>query len=267
MEEMHTGTLSDTQILELCKDKTLIEKEFVEENINQCCYELRAGNIYYDLSKLGVHNRCEIENEGYILIKPKQNIVIITKEYLNIPHDMLGRILTKGKLFSVGLLPVNTYADPGFTGNIGIVLHNSSNNYLKIKPGAPIGKIEFSKLSKPVSKPYRGQHGFESGMWPVPTDMILTEEEVQSDSRIGNKHQEIENSYGKNITNLVKGISFIKHSLIFTTFMYFALLIFYTKVNNGTDNSEMAFAVTAGIIANILFGLLTYATRKFWPQP
>src|SRR5690606_30072793 len=132
----------------------LITEEFEEKNIKQSCYELRASNIYYDINS--ADRKIELKEDEYILIKPKALVVIMTYETLEMPANILGRILTKGKLFSVGLLPVNTYADPGFSGRLGIVFSNLSNNYIKITPKESIAKIEFSKLENNVERPYHG---------------------------------------------------------------------------------------------------------------
>ena len=108
-------------------------------------------------------NNRYVLKEGYnLLLKPKQTLVVITMESLRLPANVLGRILTKGVLFSIGILPVNTYADPGFSGRLGLVLHNLSNSYIRITPGDPIAKIEFSRLQNAVHRPYEGQHGYQT---------------------------------------------------------------------------------------------------------
>ena len=81
------------------------------------------------------------------------------------------------------LLPVNTYADPGFQGNLGIILHNNSINYLKIKEDELIAKIEFSALQHPVQKRYNGQHGYKTKIWPIPVEYSLTNDEIKSDNK------------------------------------------------------------------------------------
>jgi dCTP deaminase len=139
----YVGTINDEMIRSECAKKNLISKNFKPENITEACYELSASNIYYDLSNNYQRIDIKAENYPYILIKPKQSIVVITKEELNIPANVIGRVLTKGKLFSIGLMPVNTYADPGFKGNLGIILHNNSLKYLKISEDELIAKIEF----------------------------------------------------------------------------------------------------------------------------
>ena len=74
--------------------------------IKQACYELRASNIYY--LPIESDTKKEVLHEGFILLRPRQLVVIITQETLDIPNDILGRILTKGSFFSLGINAVNT---------------------------------------------------------------------------------------------------------------------------------------------------------------
>ena len=92
------------------------------------CYELRLGNVYYDLTESDLP--IFVGPGQDILIKPGHRVVLITHEELEVPTDVLARIVSKGSLFSIGLSPVATYADPGFSGNIGIVTQNISDKYI-----------------------------------------------------------------------------------------------------------------------------------------
>lgn len=185
------GTLTDREILELATAGSLITENFEARFVKQACYELRAGSTFYRPDDPDGGHRHDVAPGGDILIKPKQLVVIITMESVDLPPNMLGRVLLKGKLFSVGLTPVNTYADPGFSGRLGIVLFNAGNRYLRIRPGEPIAKVEFARLSEPVSRPYRGQHGFQTGILPIAGDMVLSREEADRDPRVGRPVEEL----------------------------------------------------------------------------
>lgn len=256
-EDFSLGTLSDEEIKELCTNGNIITENFIDNNIKQACYELRASNIYYDLAN---GNKKYVLNDGeYILLKPKQPIVIITMESLDLPDNVLGRILTKGMLFSIGLLPVNTYADPGFIGKLGIVFNNVSNNYIKIIPGQSIAKIEFSRLQKKVARDYSGQHGYQTEIWPIKNDLILTPDEIKKDNRINNSVDEIELSYGKEIGNLVRRIFVFERYLILASVAYllFSIILIAAMLSKGANAESIISPVTGvilGVLANIIFG-------------
>lgn len=182
------GTLSDVQIQEEVDRKRLVVENFIRENLHQACYELRMGNVYYDLSE--GNRRIELLPGKRVLIKPFHRVVLITQESLQIPNDMIARIVSKGSLFSVGLSPVSTYADPGFSGQIGIVTQNISDRYIELPVGESIAKVEFSTLTGVVREPYQGQHGFQTSIWPIKTQMQKTFEDVKGDSRVQDELEE-----------------------------------------------------------------------------
>lgn len=255
----HIGTLSDTDIESLCSHGKLIIQNYNPSNIQQACYELRASNIYYDLA---TDTKYDLKDGEYIIIKPKQLAVIITLEALELPADILGRILTKGKLFSVGLLPVNTYADPGFYGNLGMVFCNLSNNFLKIYPKDSVAKIEFTRLAKPVSKPYRGQHGYQTKIWPIPKEMILTADEMQKDARVKSAEEEIILSHGKDVGNVINRVFRFERYLILaaTTYFLFSLILVYAIQQ--TNWLAPTISIVLGVIANVFTSFLVYITTN-----
>jgi dCTP deaminase len=259
---VHIGTLSDQEIIDLCDRGQLITESFERQNVKQACYELRAGSIYY-LPAEGNH-RETVGNEGYILIKPKQLIVIIAMETLEIPANILGRVLSKGRLFSLGLLPVNTYADPGFSGHLGIVLFNAANNYIKIEPGDPIAKIEFTRLAVPVSRPYSGQHGYHTQVWPLAEQMILSDREVRADHRVGSSVEELTRAYGPDLGSVLTRVFRYERWLIVSAvaYMVFALtLIALTQKPGGAQLSAWT-AIGLGVVSNVVTSILILAATR-----
>jgi len=254
------GTLSDKDIVNLCSQGCLIVDNYSKKNVHQSCYELRASQIYYDI--VDSQKQYNLSNSEYILIKPRQLVVVITMETISLPSDILARILTKGKLFSIGLLPVNTYADPGFYGNLGIVFYNLSNSYLKIFPGESIAKMEFSRLMIPVKEPYRGQHGYQTKIWPVPKEMILSPQEISKDPRIKSSTEEIILSYGSNIGEVIDRVFRFERSLIFAVLFYilFSMLLIYAMQGNDWITPTTGFIL--GVVTNISTSLLVYVATN-----
>lgn len=156
--------------------------------IGPACYELRMGFVYYDLTE--GDRRIDATKSGTALIKPGHRVVLITQEELVIPANMIARVTSKGSLFSVGLSPVSTYADPGFSGNMGIVTQNLSDKYIQIPIGESIAKVDFSYLSSDASKPYRGQHGFQTQIWPIRHQLQKTYDEIKTDPRVDSEESE-----------------------------------------------------------------------------
>lgn len=180
-------TLSDVEIRNEIHAQRLIRGADVG-GLSGACYELRMGNIYYDLTEGGM--RVALAPGEAALIKPGHRVVLITSEALDVPSDILVRIVSKGSLFSIGLSPVATYADPGFVGNLGIVTENISDKYIELPQGESIAKADFTRLSGPVEAVYQGQHGFQMGIWPIKTQLQKTYAEVKDDRRVNSERAE-----------------------------------------------------------------------------
>lgn len=146
------------------------------------CYELRLGDVYYDLTESD--KPIPVAKHGNALLKPGHRIVLITHEELEVPPNVLARIFSKGSLFSIGLSPTATYADPGFAGHIGIVTQNISNKYILLPARETIAKVEFTRLLGDVAKPYSGQHGFRTQIWPIKHHLQKTHAELAGDPRL-----------------------------------------------------------------------------------
>lgn len=260
-DEYIIGTLTDQDIKNYVKRGKLITGDFKETSIKQACYELRASNTYYHPIESDVKKELK-KDEKYILLRPNQLVVIITKEKLDIPNDILGRILTKGSLFSLGVNAVNTYVDPGFKGRLGIVFQNQTTQYLKIPVDQPIAKIEFSKLHKAVIEPYHGQHGYETEIWPIRRDFFVGEKELKDLFKVQDEFEELGLSYGKYVQNLVKRVLKLERRIVIALVIYSIITIGYMGImfSGGESLSEKLNPLTSviiGIGANIIFALLS----------
>jgi dCTP deaminase len=159
-----------------------------DSQVGAACYEIRMGSVYYDLTE--GEKRVEVSAGGHVLIKPGHRVVLISLEELSIPDDVIARVTSKGSLFSVGLSPVSTYADPGFKGNLGVVTQNLSDKYIQLPLGEPIAKVDFSLLSTSAAVPYHGQHGFKTQIWPIKHHLQKAYREVAADPRVVSELEE-----------------------------------------------------------------------------
>lgn len=178
---------SNTKISSEINSNNLII-DYEPSNIGPSSYELRMGNCYYDLTE--GDKLIQLQPSQDVIIKPGHLVVLITKEKLNIPHNTLGRVISKGSLFSIGLTPACTNADPGFSGNLGIVTQNISDKYIVIPQSESIAKIDFSSLESATTKPYVGQHGFQTNTWPIKKQFQKTHADVAADSRVDKEENE-----------------------------------------------------------------------------
>lgn len=222
-------------------------------------YELRLGNVYYDLSESD-HPR-DATPHGNILIKPGHRVVLISLEELDVPIDMIARVASKGSLFSIGLSPVSTYADPGFRGNLGIVTQNISDKYVSLPLGEPIAKVEFAKLTNPTTRPYQGQHGFQTRIWPIKHQFQKTHQQVASDPRVRSETEEalaiLPYATSKIIKRLVNRQKWFNVAILANVFIASLLL-----AGAVTRNLDPVISIVGNLISSVIVGVFVWIAQK-----
>lgn len=251
-------TLSDREILARVDEFGLIQ-EFDISRLGAASYELRLGDVYYDLTESDA--RIDVSPFRSVLIKPGHRVVLITQEQLNVPLDLVARVVSKGSLFSIGLSPVSTYADPGFVGKLGIVTQNMSDKYIELSLGEPIAKIEFSLLSSPTTRPYRGQHGFHTQIWPIKHHLQKVHAQVASDERVQDELREANKIIPAATVAIIRKIQnrqkYLDALLIGLVLLNGILLML---VND--KKIEFATAILTNIISSVLVGAFSFFARS-----
>lgn len=203
--------------------------------------------------------RIDLQPRESIIIKPWHRVVILSHESLEIPPNILARVISKGSLFSIGLSAVCTQADPGFRGQLGIVTQNFSDKYIQINPGQSIAKIDFSLLTSDSTNLYNGQHGFNSNIWPIDTTLQKKHSEVSSDRRISSELEEAYKVLPKDVSRLIssltqkqKTISYGLFILLLINTSTLALSIIPSKPLEGVT------AITINIISQLIWAAFAY---------
>lgn len=250
-------TLADVEIAAAMASGNLIRGGSAEQ-LGPACYELRMGSIYYDLTE--GDKRIDAANRGTILIKPSHRVVLITLEEVHVPHNMIARVASKGSLFSVGLSPVSTYADPGFAGNLGIVTQNLSDKFIEIPIGERIAKIEFSTLSNNTTRPYQGQHGFQTHIWPIRHELQKTYDEVRYDPRVESEEAEAYKILPHATVNALRQIQ--KRQRIIDWAILLAVLVnALVLAAVSTKFFDTTISIIANLVASAIVGALIWVTR------
>ncbi len=252
-------TLSDAEITaEMAFGRLIINGD--AGHAAGACYELRLGNVYYDLTESD--HPIQVTPGQDILIKPGHRVVLITQEELEVPDDMFARIVSKGSLFSIGLSPVATYADPGFSGNIGIVTQNISDKYIVLPQLEPIAKADFTRLTSKVNRPYHGQHGFRTQIWPIKHQLQKFHADVAKDKRVGTEKKEGYRLLPQATADVLRKLErrqFITDAAILLAVIMNATAVFLVG-NKLLDNFQ---GLVGNLVASVLVGLVVlYANRK-----
>ena len=153
---------SKNDIVFRCEHERLIEG-YCNENIQTCSYDLRMGSQYYYDKNDGsdVVNICSLQEGEVLKIPPDAICYVITEESVNMPKDLTASISLSLGLIKCGvMLAAQPPYDPGYTGKTVALLHNLSNEPVKIKHGQHILNIVFTKLSTSVdeTQKYNGEY-------------------------------------------------------------------------------------------------------------
>ena len=71
----------------------------------------------------------------YIYVKSKDTVLIITKEYISVPSNIAGYVVSRVSKVSEGFGHVSTSIDPNWKGALLIALSNPSNKPIKVYVG------------------------------------------------------------------------------------------------------------------------------------
>jgi dCTP deaminase len=251
-------TLSDGDIASRMDNGDLVRGGTTAQ-IGPACYELRMGSVYYDLTE--GDRRIDAAAQGTILIKPGHRVVLITMEELAIPPDIIARVSSKGSLFSIGLTPVSTYADPGFSGNLGIVTQNQSDKFIEIPIGEPIAKVDFSLLSSPSTNPYRGQHGFRTQIWPIRHQLQKTYLQLQGDTRVESEVAESYKILPQAVASVLKRVQ-SKQRLVDWAIFIAVLMNALVLASVSTKFLDTTVSLVVNLISTAIVGLFVWLARK-----
>jgi dCTP deaminase len=260
------GNLTDREIgAEMAAGRLIRNGEHAQ--IGPGCYELRMGRAYYDLTEGA--RRFDVGEGGKVLIKPGHRVVLITQEELIIPPNMIARIISKGSLFSVGLSPVCTYADPGFRGNVGVVTQNISDKYIELPVGESIAKVDVAWLSNPVDHPYRGQHGYQTEIWPIKYQLQKTYAEVRNDPRVQSEKAEAYKLLPQATADLLRGME-KRQRLIDVAITVFVLVNAALLCVISTRLLDTMIGIVGNLIASaivVMIGVVSKWRRDTWILP
>lgn len=126
---------SDRDLCEISKTsaESLIYTD-TEVNViegNPMSIDLKVG----DVCLLPGDSRTYRINEHGIKIKPKQSVVIYSKEKFVLPLNVFGLVTGKGTYIFQGCMVASGKIDPGYRGNLKVCFFNGGRSSVTIKPG------------------------------------------------------------------------------------------------------------------------------------
>ncbi len=169
--------LSDRDIKKAIAAKRIkiTPKPNYEEQLGSCMIDLRLGNVYrvFNHSKTpyldpqnpktldNITTEIKIKDSEAFTLHPGEFILAMTKEYIEMPDDMTGRLEGRSSIGRLGVVVHSTAAniECGFRGNITLELANMGRIPVMLYPGMRICSLSFEELTSPAEIPYYKKKG------------------------------------------------------------------------------------------------------------
>lgn len=90
------------------------------------------------------------------VIHPHEFILGVTREWIELPSQLIANVDGKSSLGRLGLVVHATagFVDPGFAGHVTLEITNLMEQPLILYPNMPIGQIRFTVLTSPADHNY-----------------------------------------------------------------------------------------------------------------
>src|SRR3954452_24088263 len=168
--------LSDTDIKRYIQQgKIRISPQLPSDQFGSCSVDFRLGtefNVfehsrfpYIDLASKaaleGIMNKVEVKPGEPFILQPREFVLAITQEKLELDDDVLGRLEGRSSLGRIGIIVHGTAGlfDPGWSGRATLELSNLGRMPVALYPGMRICSFTFEQLSTPSSMPYNKKPG------------------------------------------------------------------------------------------------------------
>jgi dCTP deaminase len=200
---------------------------FDPEHVDGAAYTLRIGDEAFvspegrDTRKPGLTPR--LQRGDPIVIPPGQFAYLTTREFVTLPHDILGFINMKSTLKNSGLVNVSGFhVDPGYKGKLLFAIFNAGPQTITVRCDQDAFLIWFARLDGATEKYSRKKPGFKA----IDTTLMgLLPAETASLNSISKRMEQIERriSYALGALKAAGGIAAAAIAGIIASIIYKAL--------------------------------------------
>lgn len=188
--------LSDRDLKKAIREKRLVIKPPIDEEsqLGSCVIDLRLGRTFrvFNHSSVAVidpfdkemmekiTSKVEMAEGEVFILHPSEFALAVTKEYIEVPDDLTGRLEGRSSIGRLGVVIHSTAAniECGFKGHITLELANMGRIPVKLYPGMRICSISFARLTSPAEVPYYKKKGAKYVGQREPGVSKIAEEQV-----------------------------------------------------------------------------------------
>jgi len=166
--------LTNQNIEEACKKQEIVIDPFESNQVQGATYDFRVGKQGATTSSKKIVN---IEDEGYLLLKPGDFAIVVVLEQLRLNPQHVGRFGLRSKYARKGLIATTgPQIDPGYDGRLILGLTNLTPKPVSLPYKDDLVSVEFHRLEKPSTKPYSGPYQKKYELGPEDIESIVEAE-------------------------------------------------------------------------------------------
>lgn len=111
---------------------------------------------YHKNLAYGRYGACSKVNR-YVLIHPRDTVLVLSREYIQVPNYICGNVYSRVSNVSAGLGHISTTIDPGWRGALLIAVSNPSSEWKRLTlydesgRDVPLATVTFSYLHSPAT--------------------------------------------------------------------------------------------------------------------
>lgn len=207
-------TVTPDLMEQLVAEENLIEN-YDPESAKGASYDFRVGEKVVVARPDAEEHKVEyLKDQGEVTIKPGNAYTIYSKEKVNMPNDIQGRLSLKFRLAAKKLFFSGGLVDPGYEGHLFFTIFNLSSSNYTFQYGDPVAAGEF-RLINETEKPYdRGRmESIPDNMLPRKPDIDHKIRNIEQINALISEHESKLNSEIEKTTNLQANLSEVENRL------------------------------------------------------
>jgi dCTP deaminase len=150
------AVLSDNDIVALLSEGALKIENYQEANLTPNGYDVT-------IEEVSVQSTGQRISKGTAIVPGGSWFLIGTKEYLELPANLVGEIWIRTSWARKGILSSFGRIDAGFHGNLTFSAYNASKEPVELKIGDRFAQVVFETLSSAPRKSYDQRSGNYQG--------------------------------------------------------------------------------------------------------
>jgi dCTP deaminase len=162
------GVLSDGSIRRLIDEQRLVIRPWDADMLQPASVDLKLGDSFrvfhnHRIKAIDIADpprdlteHVSIGKDETFVIHPGEFVLGSTKEWVELPDDLVARIEGKSSLGRLGLIVHATagFVDPSWSGTLTLEITNFNSVPIVLRPGLPIAQLSLMALDAPAERPY-----------------------------------------------------------------------------------------------------------------